>query len=138
MQVKYTIAAEGVSTGGPRPESADGAVMINLTQPRTLPRAAYGDKVVVSGKILALHGYQNSGQMDAVHSLKLQGITARMATNSQSFTFRPVSSRSWQAKMAEGRQSVTKVIMQAMAPEDAALLIGILFGGYYARKKLIY
>ncbi len=139
VKVKYVIAAEGVRSGGPRPEAADGAVMVSLTQPRYLPRAAYGDKVAVSGKILDLHGYQNPGQMDAVRSLKLQGITARMAVSSQSFSFEPGSSHSWQAKMAEGRQNVTRVISQAMAPEDAALLIGILFGGYYGiRQEVVH
>lgn len=139
VKVRYIIAAEEVRTSGPQRQPAAGAVLVNLTQPRELSRAAYGDRVVVSGKILDLHGYQNPGQMDVVRSLKLQGITARMAVSSQAFAFGSASLRSWQAKLAEGRQNVTRLIAQAMAPEDAALLTGLLFGGYYGiRQEVVH
>jgi len=127
---KYVIAVQSVSTEKGRSEPSRGLVLVTLTQAKGLPRAAYGDFVTVYGRLAALHDYQNPGQLDNVAAMKLQGITAKMATSSELFVFTPLLSHSWQAVIAGWRQSVAARISQAMAPSDAAVLTGILFGGY--------
>lgn len=139
VKVKYTVEAVSVNISGKGTEAAEGGVMISLTQPKDQPRASYGDKVTVTGKILALHGYQNPGQMDTVHSLRLQGVNARMAVTGRAFSVVPARSQNWQSAIAGLRQKVARVISEAMAPEDAALLTGILFGGYYGiRQEVVH
>lgn len=135
VKVRYTIAATSVNSGGAQPEPVEGLVVISVRQPHDMPLAVYRDRIVVTGEIQALHGYQNPGRVDSVASLRLRGITARMAVNNGSFAFERTNSRTWLGMLAEWRQGIAATISQAMAPGDAAILNGILFGGYFGIKR---
>jgi competence protein ComEC len=128
-KVHYVIDVKTINTTEDGLKNFWGKVAVTLRQPRNSPIVCYGDKVKVSGRLVALHGYNNPGQIDAVARLKLQGIVARMVVKEDSFSSK-AGADSWQRKLTVLRQRITANIDQAIAPSDAAILKGVLFGGY--------
>ncbi len=129
VRVRYVVAANAAEAGGVR-LPAKGGVAVSLRQPHTAPVAAYGDKVAVRGRMAALHGYNNPGQADMVAAYRLAGVTARLAAGAEDFRAAPGESRSAAAALAAWRQKMTGLIRATMAPGDAAVVNGVLFGGY--------
>lgn len=134
-KVKYIIAVTAVDAGRSVREPASGGVAVHLRQPRQASIAAYGDQVTVSGRLLAIHGYNNPGQVDTVAASRLKGVTARLAAKPEDFRASPAAGRSWVAALAAWRQAMTAFIQAALAPGDAAILSGVLFGGYAGIKQ---
>ena len=136
VKIRYTVACRQIDAGeGVRP--AGGSVLLTVIQPREARRAFFDDGIIVSGKIIALHNYQNPGRIDGAAALKLQGVSARMSARAETMTILPARQKSWQGAFAAWRQRMTDSITAAMAPDDAAILCGVLFGGYYGIKQQV-
>lgn len=135
VKVRYIIAAAAVEADRNVPEAVSGGVAVHIRQPRQAPIAAYGDTVTVRGRLQAVQGYNNPGQIDVAASYRLKGVTARMTTKAEDFRAAPAGDRSWPAAIAAWRQAMTAFIREAMAPGDAAILIGVIFGGYAGIKQ---
>jgi competence protein ComEC len=134
VKVRYIVAAAAVDAGQKRLAAA-GALTVSLRQPRTAQVAAYGDRVTVRGRVAALHGYNNPGQADMIAAFRLKGVTARMTARAEDFRAAPGGSRSAAAAIAAWRQKMTVLIRATMAPGDAAVVNGVLFGGYAGIKR---
>lgn len=135
VKVRYIVAAEAVKAGGGLIAPAGGGVAVTLRQPRQMKRAAYGDRVTASGRLLAVQGYRNPGMVDVAAGQRLKGVVARMSVGTGGFSFAPAGAYSWQKVLASWRQTVGERMRAAMAPADAAVLNGVLFGGYYGIKQ---
>ncbi len=129
-RVRYVVDVTAVDLGQSRLEPATGGVIVGLRQPRSAPIAAYGDKVTVRGRVETLHGYNNPGQADIVAAYRLGGVTARLTARPEDVRAAPGDSRSGMAAIAAWRQKMTAFIRETVAPGDAAMINGVLFGGY--------
>lgn len=130
VRVRYEVAAAAADAGQTGPETATGGVLVSLRQPRSAPLAAYGDRVTVRGRLEALHGYNNPGQADMAAAWRLAGVTARLTARAEDFWPEPGGARSGAAAIAAWRQAMTGLIRATVAPADAAVISGVLFGGY--------
>lgn len=134
VRVRYEVAVAAVDAGQPGLEAATGKVLVSLRQPRGTALAACGDRVTVRGRVAALHGYNNPGQADMVAAYRLAGVGARLTARPEDFRAAP-GGRSGAAAIAAWRQEMTRVIRAAAAPGDAAVISGVLFGGYDGIKR---
>jgi competence protein ComEC len=133
QQVRYVVQVEQV-----KPEQASVAVRasgkVRLSvqyKAGEFKPAAYGDRIVVYGKVLELHGYNNPGQIDMTIALKRQNINARMAA--QGHAIKVISGQkaySWQVALANWQAGIVKALQKVMPVNDAAMLTAVLFGGY--------
>lgn len=100
--------------------------------------AAYGDNLVVHGKVLELHGYNNPGQIDMTTSLRREKITARMAVQEQDSTvIGLLKGVSWQETLANWREEIIKAFQRVMPLNDAGIITALLFGGYQNINKSV-
>jgi len=134
-RVRYVVAVAAVDAGAPEPEAATGKVIVSHRQPRSAPIASYGDRVTVRGRIEVLHGYNNPGQADVVAAYRLTGVTARLTSRPEDFRAMPGERRSGLAAIAAWRQRMTGLIRETVAASDAAVISGVLFGGYDGIKR---
>ncbi len=135
VRVRYIVAAAAVDAGQPSLEPAAGGVVLNLRQPRQAAVAAYGDRVTVRGRVEALHGYNNPGQADMAAAYRLGGVSARLAARAEDFRAAPGGDNSPMAAVAAWRQRMTDFIRATVAADDAAVITGVLFGGYAGIKR---
>lgn len=100
--------------------------------------AAYGDNLVVHGKVLELRGYNNPGQIDMTTSLRREKITARMAVQEQDCTvISLLKNVSWQERLANWREEIIKAFQRVMPLSDAGIITALLFGGYQNIDKTV-
>ncbi|MDR7867283.1 MAG: DNA internalization-related competence protein ComEC/Rec2 [Sporomusaceae bacterium] len=135
VKVRYIVAVAAVDAGQPRLETAGGKVVLNIRQPRQATVAAYGDRVSVRGRVETLHGYNNPGQADMAAAYRLGGVTARLAARAEDFRTAPGGDNSPAAAIAAWRQGMTAFIRATVAEGDAAVISGVLFGGYAGIKR---
>lgn len=135
VNVKYIVAVEAVAGDKPGLNAADGSVAVNIRQPRTAAVAACGDRITAGGRLRAVEGYKNPGRIDSAAASRLQGVTARLTAQAGDCRFSPAGGRSWPAAVAGWRSAVTRAAARSMAAGDAAILNGILFGGYNGIKQ---
>ncbi|QDR80963.1 DNA internalization-related competence protein ComEC/Rec2 [Sporomusa termitida] len=137
-QVKYIVSVQKIK---PAPAGAfiqaSGKISVTARYPdRRLKPAAYGDTIQVNGRILALHGYNNPGQIDMTAALKRQNITARMSTQGQTIKIIMAGNTfSWREILADWQQGIAKSLLKVMPVNDAAVLTALLFGGYQGINK---
>ncbi len=116
----------------------DGALALTVLNKEPGILLTYGDWLEVAGKVTALHGYNNPGMIDTVSALKRQGISARMSVkSSQIKVLKHDESFSGKALIASIRGVFAAKILKAMPEADAAILSGMLFGGYDGIKKSV-
>ncbi len=131
--VRYRIAVDSVQVHGSSalPKSATGGVSLTVRQDGPLPEAAAGDAVVATGKLRLLNSYQNPGQPDRRAALAAQGVDARLSLAPGTFKVaRHVRVESMLARLERWRDKLRDTMLQAMPNQDAALIMGMLFGGY--------
>ena len=137
-QVKYIVSVKKIKpaqAGTFIPASGKIAVTARYPDRRTEP-AAYGDTIIVNGRILALHGYNNPGQIDMTTAFKRQEITARMSAQGQAVKIIMADNTfSWREKLADWQQEIVKALLKVMPVNDAAILTAVLFGGYQGINK---
>ncbi|MBP2653884.1 MAG: comEC 2 [Firmicutes bacterium] len=135
--VKYLVAVNQVADSAGKSQPATGVITVTLHQSSQTNRAVCGNYVRMTGKLSALEGFKNPGLVDSAASLRLQGITARMTAKPEQFIYWSAASWSWQDRIAAWRERSAEFIKQAMAPDDAALLNGVLFGGYFGINRQV-
>ncbi len=135
VRVRYIVAAAAVDAGRTGLEPAGGKVVVSLRQPRQTAVASYGDRVSIRGRVELLHGYGNPGQADVAAAYRLGGVTARMSARAEDFRAAPGGDNSPGAMLAAWRREMTAFIRATVAPGDAAVINGVLFGGYAGIKR---
>lgn len=131
--VRYRVRVDSLTSAAasPLPQTVQGGVALTVRQDGPIPAAVDGDRVFVSGKLRALHFYQNPGQPDRRAALAAQGVDARLSTLPGSFrVIRHSASDSLQGRLARWREHLRQKLLTAMPEPDAALIMGMLFGGY--------
>ena len=131
--VRYRVRVDSLTSAAasPLPQTVQGGVALTVRQDGPIPAAVDGDRVFVSGKLRALHFYQNPGQPDRRAALAAQGVDARLSALPGSFrVIRHSASDSLQGRLARWREHLRQKLLTAMPEPDAALIMGMLFGGY--------
>lgn len=128
IQVKYIITAQYIKVDE-NWKNISGDFVAVMIQSKSDHIFQCGDKVKLNGKIHLPHNYQNPAMFDQVMALKERGITATMGAKAMTLEQRFMGF-SLPTAVAELRAQVTDAMAQAMAPGDAAVLNGMLFGGY--------
>ncbi len=131
--VRYRIRIDSLKSAAASPltQTVQGGVALTVRQDGPKPAAVDGDRVFVSGKLRAIHFYQNPGQPDRRAALAAQGVDARLSVVPGSFrVIRHSASDSLQGRLARWREQLRQKLLTAMPEPDAALIMGMLFGGY--------
>lgn len=128
IRVTYVIAARKIQVRGAW-HQVSGKFIAVLSQQQSDRVFSLGDRVMLTGKSYLPHNYQNPAMFDQVMSLRERGITATLWTKSMRGEQR-FHGFSLAAVFADMRAQVHQRMAEAMAPSDAALLNGMLFGGY--------
>lgn len=129
QKVKYIIKAEYVKKDKENAVAVSGKTIVYAQQEPKSIVAAYQDKIEAVGKLSLPHAYNNPGMIDTVVMLKRQGITSRLYTQ-QLKLLGQQGETSWLETLAVWRMQVKQQMLAIMPPGDAAVLIGMLFGGY--------
>lgn len=130
IRVRYKIGVNTVLTEQGERIPVTGAILVSLYQKEPMPIATYGVQTVAAGKLALPHSYGNPGLIDGSAALRREGITARMLISDGRIAFEANVERHWQDTLAGWRESVISRMGKAMPPDNAALLVGTLFGGY--------
>ena len=131
--VRYRVRLENLVPAGSHglPQSVQGGLTLTVRQAGPNPAAVDGDRIFASGKLQALHAYHNPGQPDRRAALAAQGVDARLSVVPGSFrVVRRSTSDSVLDRMARWREQLRQTLLAAMTDADAALIMGMLFGGY--------
>lgn len=132
VQVIYAVAADSVEVEGQPAQIATGGLLLSVRQRETMTLARYGDYVAAQGLLTAPHGFNNPGAVDYAASLRRQGITARMTVKDSKdiAVERHNGAGVWRRWLFSLRQHMTEAAGTAMPPAEAAVLQGMVFGGY--------
>ncbi|MBP2641758.1 MAG: internalization-related competence protein ComEC/Rec2 [Firmicutes bacterium] len=130
VRVRYIITVKNV-TERQQAFTASGGLMLFVKQAAGSPLAAVNDRLTASGEIILPHGYQNPGLVDTVAGLQRRGVTARMSAAVNTVHIQSSGRNAdWKTRLALWRQTMTANMQKVMPPADAAILTGMLFGGY--------
>jgi competence protein ComEC len=131
--VRYRVRVSSLKPAAANelPKPVQGGVALTVRQDGPIPTAVAGDSIFVTGKLRALHSYQNPGQPDRRAALSAQGIDVRLSVVPGSFRVsRHAESDSLLERLARWRDQLRQTLLLAMPGTDAALIMGMLFGGY--------
>lgn len=113
------------------PHPMTGGVRLSVRQKQPLPEGRDGDSITVSGNVRLFHSYHNPGQPDWGAALGARGIDARISAVPGSVQIlRREGEESPVTRLERWRTQVRAAMMEAMPDKDAALIMGMLFGGY--------
>ena len=131
MKLRYTVAAEELATpAGMQPASGSLYVYANLAAGQAAPEARIGDRILASGTIKKIRGYQNPGRIDTVRAARARGLTARLSAGKRGVQV-TAQNRLWFGRRMEEIRAHYLAGMQAVMPAgDAAAIFAMLFGGY--------
>ena len=132
-KIRVDVDTDGVMNGrngnGLRP--LQGGLRLTVTrQEPTFPGKA-GDSITATGLIRLFHSYHNPGQIDFETTLAIRGLDARMSVAPGNL--RVVGNdapETLATRLARWRLQVRAELQKAMPDADAALIQGMLFGGY--------
>ena len=132
-KIRVDVDTDGVMNGrtgnGLRP--LHGGLRLTVTQKEpTFPGKA-GDSITATGVIRLFHSYHNPGQIDFETTLAIRGLDARMSVAPGNLrVVGKDSPESLATRLALWRLQVRAELRKAMPDADAALIQGMLFGGY--------
>jgi len=132
-KIRVDVDTDGVMNGrtgnGLRP--LHGGLRLTVTQKEpTFPGKA-GDSITATGVIRLFHSYHNPGQIDFETTLAIRGLDARMSVAPGNLrVVGKDSPESLATRLARWRLQVRAELRKAMPDADAALIQGMLFGGY--------
>lgn len=130
-QVRYLLLVKSGNMEGEKKRLLSGMLPVTVRQESGLPVPLQGDEIQVTGEPQLLHGYKNPAQYDSVAAAKRQGIRARMFIERQSLTvLSSNNSKTWRVMLASWRDRMIKNMQKVMPESHAAILAGMLFGGY--------
>jgi len=135
IRIRYTVAIRNIA-GTQGVIAASGGLHVAIRQAMAAPRAIFGDEVTVWGPVLLPHGYNNPGLVDTVAGLQRKGITARMVAAPDAIAIQSAGQEhGWKTVLAAWRESMTANMQKVMPAGDAAILTGMLLGGYTGIKS---
>lgn len=132
-KVRYAVELDNIITGGDDklPRRITGGVM--LSSRRNSPRqvGSDGDSITAEGSVHLFHAYHNPGQADWSETLAIRGIDARISAIPGAVRIESKEGNdTFITRLARWRNQVKAAMMEAMPDTDAALIMGMLFGGY--------
>ena len=127
---RYTVELDriGAENGETSSHTARNSIFLSVTQKTPWVQGVTGDEISAVGKVRLIHTYHNPGQPDWAEILAGRGIVARMSAIPE--TVRIVETETFFSRLARWRTRVRSELLKAMPEGDAALVIGMLFGGY--------
>lgn len=135
-KVRYILAISSGKKSDKDPLPIVGAIYISVTQSQDMPVPRVGDAVRVTGEVRELYGYNNPAQYDSVGAAKRQGIGASMSTQKQEIkNWVGKKSLTYRQKLGNWREEILNNMKRVMPKEHAAILGGMLFGGYQGIPK---
>jgi len=130
IRVRYIVTVKNVAERQ-QTFTASGGLMLFVKQAAGSPLAAVNDRLTAAGEIILPHGYQNPGLVDTVAGLQRRGVTARMSAAANTVHVQSSGRNAdWKMRLALWRKTMTANMQKVMPPADAAILTGMLFGGY--------
>lgn len=130
VKVKYILAVNQVADRQGNVRRVSGKIAVSLPQSAKLTVAAYGQSVRFTGKITSLHGYNNPGAYDLAAAMKRQGIGARAQLAGNRLEITGGDRTAFLQQLADWRKEVSRYMLSVMPAEYAAVLSGMVFGGY--------
>jgi competence protein ComEC len=130
IKVRYVVSVNKTQSDKTKSAVTTGTVSLSARQPRSSVIAQQGDEIRATGEVISLHGYNNPGQYDSVAAAQRQGIRVRMSVQHEISIVAKDNSTSWKQAMAVWRAKIVENIHKVMPPNDGAILVGMLFGGY--------
>jgi competence protein ComEC len=129
-RIRYIVEIHEMQAKKSTKMTASGRLYLSARQSNQEKIFKLGDKIKVTGEIVALHGYNNPGQYDSVAAAHLQGIRGRMSVQGITISLLGKDSSFWKQTMEEWREKIIKHIERVMPQSHKAILVGMLFGGY--------
>lgn len=131
-RIRYLVEVKAGRILGRKKIPLTGFLPVSVRQESEKPGLVFGDEIQVTGEILLLHGYNNPAQYDTVAAAQRQGIRARMTCHENDIQLIAVTSPkwSWKQSMATWREKIINNMEHVMPDYHAAILSGMLFGGY--------
>jgi len=129
-KVRYILAVDSGQIGSKATILMTGAMYVSVKQLQGVPVPRPGDKVRVTGEVRELQGYNNPAQYDNVAAAKRQGIGAYMYTQTQEIIEVMGKKVTWRHRLLIWRETIMENMKKVMPEYHAAILGGMLFGGY--------
>lgn len=132
-KIRVDVDTDGVMTGrndnGLRP--VHGGLRLTITQKEPTFSGKVGDSITAAGVIRLFHSYHNPGQIDFETTLGIRGLDVRMSVAPGNLRMVGKDAPETLAtRLARWRLQVRAELRKAMPDTDAALIQGMLFGGY--------
>ena len=130
-RVRYLVVIHDGQIGKNKKIPITGVVPVTVGQSSTKPIARLGDEIRVTGEVILLTGYNNPAQYDSVAAARMEGIRARMSIQNQDINIiNTTGNISWKQTLGIWREKIINNMQQVMPESHAAILAGMLFGGY--------
>jgi len=130
-KVRYLVVINGGQIAEAQQTPITGVIPVTVRQSIRMPIAGPGDEVRVTGEVILLHGYNNPAQYDSVAAAQRQGIRAWMSIQNQGINIITKNSgMSWRHTLGIWREKIINNMQKVMPASHAAILAGMLFGGY--------
>lgn len=130
-RVRYHITTSQILLGTEKNNRCSGDILVNIRQNPDDLIGRVGDHIIVKGELIELHGFNNPGLIDTVAALKRAGVVARITASGEDISIRSAARYGWENWVSELREAIFLTMKKVMPPADAAMLFGMLFGGYH-------
>ena len=132
-KIRVDVDTDGVMNGrnGNALRPLHGGLRLTVTQKEPEFPGKPGDSITATGVIRLFHSYHNPGQVEYETALAIRGLDARMSVAPGNL--RVVGNdapETLATRLARWRLQVRAELQKAMPDADAALIQGMLFGGY--------
>lgn len=130
-RVRYLVQVKKGHVLGGKDLLLTGLLSVSVRQERDKILLHFNDEIQVTSQVILLHGYNNPAQYDSVAAAQRQGIRARMTSRGNEIHSVAVNHNvSWKQKLAVWREKIISNMQRVMPEYHAAILAGMLFGGY--------
>ena len=132
-RVRYEVRLDRLIAGAADklPHPVSGGILLNVRQKQPSAEGGVGDWITATGSVRGFHPYHNPGQVDWSAALAARGIDARISTTPEAVRIvRRDGMGSLTERLGRWRSEVRAALAVAMPEQDAALIMGMLFGGY--------
>jgi len=130
-KVRYLVSIKRGQIADGKKITVTGMLLVTGRQTSSKPMLSQGDEIRLIGEVIPLHGYNNPGQYDSVAAAQRQGIRGRMFIQDQDISLVAKHNNvSWSCTLALWREKMIENMQKVMPDCHAAILAGMLFGGY--------
>ena len=130
---RVDVDTDGVMNGrnGNELRPLQGGLRLTVTQKEAMFPGKAGDSITATGVIRLFHSYHNPGQINFETTLAIRGLDARMSVAPGNIrVVGKDAPETLATRLARWRLQVRAELRKAMPDADAALIQGMLFGGY--------